>query len=94
MSGLAPLVYTSGFGFIGFWYLGVRVRERESANQAVRRENAIQPVGQPAVKLSSSISFPRVISLLVLSIIFIILIYCVLYIDTFSYQVVVFSGRP
>ena len=52
------------------------------------------PVSQPAVKLSSSISFPRVISLLVLSIIFIIFTSCVVYIYTFSYQVVVFSGRP
>ena len=40
MSGLAPLVYTSGFGFIGFWYLGKRERERERVSQPASQSSS------------------------------------------------------
>ena len=40
MSGLAPLVYTSGFGFIGFWYLGKREREREREKESASQSSS------------------------------------------------------
>ena len=68
MSGLAPLVYTSGFGFIGFWYLGERERERVSQPAS---HQASEPTSCETVVLQHNI----IVSLLLI----IVLMFCALY---------------